>query len=115
MTAPPKSQPSFSPGRRWKIGFDVVVRTTLVLTVVVMINYLGGIFTERFYLSSQTRIKISPRTVDVLRSVTNRITVTLYYDTQDDLYPTILSPAQCVSRGEPEYFNPHGGLRARRG
>jgi len=91
MTATPKSQPSFSPGRRWKIGFDVVVRTVLVLAVVVMINYLGGIFTERFYLSSQTRIKISPRTVDVLRSLTNRVTVTLYYDTQDDLYPTIVS------------------------
>ena len=43
MTAPPKPQPSFSPGRRWKIGFDVVVRTALVLAVVVMINYLGGI------------------------------------------------------------------------
>jgi len=32
------SQPSFSPGRRWKIGFDVVVRTALVLAVVVMVN-----------------------------------------------------------------------------
>jgi hypothetical protein len=91
MTTTPKPQLSFSPGRRWKIGFDAVVRTALVLTVVVMINYLGGVFTERFYLSSQTRIKISPRTVDVLRSVTNHVTVTLYYDTQDDLYPTILS------------------------
>ncbi|HKW28433.1 MAG TPA: GldG family protein [Verrucomicrobiae bacterium] len=91
MTAQPKPQPSFSPGRRWKIGFDVAVRTALMATVVVMINYLGGVFTERFYLSSQTRIKISPRTVDVLRSVTNRVAVTLYYDTQDDLYPTILS------------------------
>src|SRR5579859_2039717 len=91
MTAHPKPQPSFSPGRRWKIGFDVAVRTALMATVVVMINYLGGVFPERFYLSSQTRIKISPRTVDVLRSVTNRVAVTLYYDTQDDLYPTILS------------------------
>jgi gliding motility-associatede transport system auxiliary component len=91
MTATPKPQLSFSPGRRWKIGFDAVVRTALVLAVVVMINYLGGVFTERFYLSSQTRIKISPRTVDVLRSMTNHVTVTLYYDTQDDLYPTILS------------------------
>jgi ABC-type uncharacterized transport system involved in gliding motility auxiliary subunit len=91
MTANPKPQPSFSPGRRWKIGFDLVVRTALVLAVVVMVNYLSGRFTHRFYLSSQTRIKISPRTVDVLRSLTNQVTVTLYYDTQDDLYPTIQS------------------------
>ena len=32
-----KSQPSFSPGRRWKIGFDVVVRTALVLAVGVVL------------------------------------------------------------------------------
>ena len=44
MTATPKPQPSFSPGRRWKIGFDVVVRTALVLAVVVMVNYLGAQF-----------------------------------------------------------------------
>jgi hypothetical protein len=55
-----KSQPSFSPGRRWKIGFDVVVRTALVLAVVVMVNYLGAQFSGRFYLSSQTRINCPP-------------------------------------------------------
>jgi gliding motility-associatede transport system auxiliary component len=93
MAANSKPLPSFSPGRRWKIGFDVVVRTLLVLSVVVMVNYLGGLFSKRFYLSSLTRIKLSPRTVDVLRSVTNHVAVTLYYDTQDpdDFYPTILS------------------------
>ena len=91
MTNRSKSQRSFTPGRRWKIGFDLVVRTVLVLAVVVMANYLGALFSKRFYLSSQTRIQISPRTVDVLRSMTNHVMVTLYYDTQDDFYPTILS------------------------
>ncbi len=91
MSAKPKSQPSFSPGRRWKIGFDVVVRTALVLAVVVMVNYLGSLFPGRFYLSSQTRIQISPRTEDVLQALTNHVTVTLYYDTQDDFYPTIVA------------------------
>lgn len=91
MAAKLKIQRSFSPGRRWKIGFDVVVRTVLVLAVLVMVNYLGGLFTKRFYLSSATRIKLSPRTVDVLRSVTNHVSVTLYYDTHDNFYPDILS------------------------
>lgn len=91
MAANPKPQLSFSTSRRWKIGFDVVLRTALVLAVVAMINYLGGLFPGRFYLSSQTRIKISPRTVDVLRSLTNHVAVTLYYDTQDDFYTTILT------------------------
>jgi ABC-2 type transport system permease protein len=86
-----KSQPSFSPGRRWKIGFDVVVRTALVLAVVVMVNYLGAKFYGRFYLSSQTQVKLSSRTLSVVHSITNRVTVTVYYDKTDDWYPTIIA------------------------
>jgi len=91
MPTDPKSQPSFSPGRRWKIGFDVVVRTALVLAVVVMVNYLGARFFKRFYLSSQTRVELSSQTLSILKSLTNRVNVTLYYDKQDDFYPTIVA------------------------
>ncbi|HEY4984054.1 MAG TPA: GldG family protein [Verrucomicrobiae bacterium] len=93
MPTVPKPQPSFSPGRRWKIGFDVVVRTALVLAVVVMVNYLSAHFFGRFYLSSQTRIQLAPQTLDILKSLTNHITVTLYYDTKDEnnFYPDIVA------------------------
>src|SRR5208337_5385156 len=91
MPTDPKSPPSFSAGRRWKIGLDVAVRTLLVLAVVVMVNYLGARFYGRFYLSSQTRIQLAPQTLDILRSLTNRVEVTLYYDKQDDFYPTIMA------------------------
>jgi hypothetical protein len=93
MPNDPKSEPSFSPGRRWKIGFDVVVRTALVLAVVVMVNYLGAHFLERFYLSSQTRVQLAPQTLDILKSLTNRVDVTLYYDTRDenDFYSDIVA------------------------
>jgi hypothetical protein len=67
------------------------MRTALVLAVVVMVNYLGGLFPERFYLSSQTRVELSSRTLDVLHSMTNHVAVTLYYDTQDDFYPTVMA------------------------
>jgi hypothetical protein len=86
-----KPQPSFSPGRRLKIGFDVVVRTALVLAVVVMVNYLGAKFYGRFYLSSQTQVKLSPRSLSVVHSITNHIAVTVYYDKADDWYPTIIA------------------------
>jgi ABC-type uncharacterized transport system involved in gliding motility auxiliary subunit len=87
-----KSQPSFSPGRRWKIGFDVLVRTALVLAVVVMVNYLGAKFFRRFYLSSQSQ-QLSTRTLSVIHSITNRVSVTAYYDTKDDdnFFPTIIA------------------------
>jgi hypothetical protein len=93
MPNDPQFQPSFSPGRRWKIGFDVVVRTALVLAVVVMVNYLGTHFFERFYLSSQTRVQLAPQTLDILKSLTNRVDVTLYYDTKDenDFYSDIVA------------------------
>jgi hypothetical protein len=84
-------QPSFSPGRRWKIGFDVVVRTALVLAVVVMVNYLGAKFYSRFYLSSQTQVKLSTRTLSVIHSVTNHVAITVYYDKTDDWYPAIIA------------------------
>ena len=91
MATHPQNQPSFSPSRRWKIGFSVVVRTILVAAVVVMVNYLGGLFFERFYLSSQTRGELSSRTISILHSLTNHVTVTLYYDRQDDFYPTVVA------------------------
>ena len=90
-----KSQPSFTPGRRWKIGIDVVLRSALVLAVMVMLNYLGARFFHRFYLSSQTNVGLSTRSLAVLHSLTNQMTVTLYYDTHDpeNFFPTLLALA----------------------
>ena len=67
--------------------------TALVLAVVLMVNYLGSRFYHRFYLSSRTQVALSSRTLAVLQTLTNQITVTLYYDThdQENFYPTILT------------------------
>src|SRR5437588_3204996 len=81
--------PSFSVSRRWRIGFDVALRSLLVLAVVVMANYLGAKFFHRFYLSAETRIELSPRTLAVLHSLTNHVNVTLYYDRRDEFLPSI--------------------------
>jgi gliding motility-associatede transport system auxiliary component len=86
-----QNKPSFSPRHRWKIGFDILARTFLVLAIVVMVNFLSAHLFRRFYLSSQTRIELSSRTESILKSMTNRVTVTLYYDKQDDFYPTIVA------------------------
>jgi ABC-2 type transport system permease protein len=89
MTAKPP--PSFSPARRWTIGCDVVMRTALVLAVVVMVNYLGAKFYSRCFLSSQTQVRLSSRSLGVVRSLTNHVAVTVYYDKTDDWYPTIIA------------------------
>ena len=91
MSNPVKSRPSFSAAGRWKTGFDVALRTVLVLAVVVLVNELGARFYHRFYLSSQTRMTLSPRTLTVLHSLTNAVTVTLYYDPKDEFYQDIVA------------------------
>lgn len=91
MATDSKTQFSFSRGRKWKIGFDLFLRTALVLAVVVMTNYLGAQFFHRFYLSPETQVRLSSRTLNILHSLTNHVTVTLYYDRKDDFYPDIVS------------------------
>jgi len=92
MSADPKSRPSFSAASRWQIGLDVALRTALVLAVVVMVNYLGGRFYHRFFLSAQTSVKLSSRTVTALHSVTNAVKVTLFFDTaSEEFYPDIVA------------------------
>jgi len=91
MATQTQPQPSFSPRRKWSIGLDVLLRTVAVLAVVIMINYLGGRYFKRFFLSSQTKIALSSRTVTVLKSLTNQVKVTLYYDKEDPLYPTLVA------------------------
>ncbi|HVU07533.1 MAG TPA: GldG family protein [Verrucomicrobiae bacterium] len=86
-----KPPASFSPRRRWKIGFDVFARTILVLAVIVMVNFLGAKFFGRFYMSSQTHVELSSRSEEIVKSVTNNVAVTLYYDKSDDFYPTIVA------------------------
>jgi hypothetical protein len=91
MSNQPKARPSFSPASRWQIGFDAVLRTLLVIAVLVMANYLAAKFSHRFYLSSQTRVALSARTVSVLHSLTNRVNVTLYFDKKAEFFPDIVA------------------------
>jgi hypothetical protein len=59
--------------------------------VVVMVNYVSRDYFLRFHASTRTRIELSPRTVGLLRSLTNHVKVTLNYDTDDShsLYATV--------------------------
>jgi ABC-2 type transport system permease protein len=104
----PKPRHSFSRASRWQIGLDKVLRTVLVLAVMVMVNYLAAQFFHRFYLSSQTRITLSSRTLTILHSITNEMTVTLYYDTRDadNFYSTLKALAD-------EYHAANGNITVR--
>jgi hypothetical protein len=89
MTVNASSKPSFSPARKWRIGFHVTLSVVVVFAVVVMVNYLSSHYSKRFYLSTQTRIELSPLTLGLLNSITNQVQVTLYYDHDERFYNTI--------------------------
>ena len=84
-------KPSFSPYRKWGIGLHVFFLMLVVLSVVVMANYISQEYYLRFHISTHNQIELSPRTVGLLRSLTNQVKVTLYYDTDDEasLYSTV--------------------------
>ena len=89
MLAQTPSKPSFSPYRRWRIGFHVCVLILVVLSVVVMANYLSRDYFLRFHLSAQSGAPLSPRTVKFLQSLTNRVKVTVYFDKSDPMYSLV--------------------------
>jgi ABC-2 type transport system permease protein len=89
MATAPKSKPSFTSHRKWGVGFDVVVRTLVVVAVLVMLNHLASVFFHRQYLSEATKAELSPRTRNFLQALTNEVKVTIYYNRDDDFYPPI--------------------------
>ncbi len=91
MATAPQPKPSFSPYRKWGLGLQVTFLVLVVLSVVVMVNYISRDYFLRFHTSTRTRLELSPRTVGLLRSLTNRVKVTLYYDSKDEqaLYSTV--------------------------
>jgi hypothetical protein len=86
MATPPASKPSFSRGRKFKIGFSIVVMIIAVFAVVVMLNYLSAQIFRRAYFSSHTRIELSTRTINLLHSMTNRVQITVYCTKDDPSY-----------------------------
>ncbi|HPC62217.1 MAG TPA: hypothetical protein PKX23_16275, partial [Verrucomicrobiota bacterium] len=74
----PKPKPSFSPYRKWGMGFHVGLVVCLVLAVVVMVNYISQTYFVRLNASSHPRNPLSPRTVNFVESITNEVKITVY-------------------------------------
>ena len=89
MALAPKSEPSFSPFRKWVIALNVGLIIAVVFGVVVMVNYLSRDYFVRLHLSTQNKVQLFPRTVKLLQTLTNSVQVTLYYDKEDPFYSTI--------------------------
>src|SRR5215510_4167168 len=85
------SKPSFSRWRKWSIGLNVILIILVVFSVVVMVNYLSRDYFTRFHLSTTSKHVLSPRTLTLLHSLTNKVKVTIYYDQNEAFYSTVVS------------------------
>jgi hypothetical protein len=84
-------KPSFSAWRKWSIGLNVVLIILVVFSVVVMVNYLSRDYFTRFHWSTTSKHELSPRTLTLLHSLTNKVKVTIYYDQNEPFYSTVVS------------------------
>src|SRR5690349_14512166 len=91
MPSEPNSKPSFSTARKWSIGFNVVLLVVVVLAVVVMVNYLSRDYFVRWQVNTMRKFELSPRTVNLVKSLTNQVKITIYYDKDEPLYTTVAS------------------------
>jgi hypothetical protein len=90
MRVAEESSPSFSPYRKWATALNVGLLVTAVFAVVVMVNYLSNDYFLRLHVSTQYKVKLFPRTLHFLQTLTNSVKVTVYYDKEDPTYNTIV-------------------------
>ncbi len=104
MASETSTSPSFSAGRKWSIGFNIVVASIAVLALVVMINYLAVRHYWRIPVSDGAQMKLSPQTTSLLQSLTNRVKVTVFFDAQqeEELYSLVSALLR-----EYNYINPN--------
>ena len=79
----PARQASFSARRKWLIGFNVAVATLALLAIVGMANYLASRYFTRIPLTARKQFSLSPQTLKVVRSITNEIKTTVFFDSRD--------------------------------
>jgi len=89
MPTPDSNSSGFSPGRRWLTVLNLFLATASVLALVVMFNYLAAGHFKRFPWADATNFKLSPQTLAVLKSLTNDVTVTIFYQRKADVYTMI--------------------------
>ncbi|MBM3876583.1 MAG: hypothetical protein FJ386_07685 [Verrucomicrobia bacterium] len=86
MTEDSPSRPSFSLSRRFGAGFNVLLGIVVMVAIIVMVNFLSARHFRRHALSGERKYVLATSTQHVLRSLTNQVKVTIYFDPEDPLY-----------------------------
>jgi hypothetical protein len=85
----PANQPSFSTGRRFGVGANVLVAVVALFAVLVMVNYLAARHYRRVHTGTRGQQPLSPQTLGVLAGLTNDVRVVVLFDRDEALYPQV--------------------------
>jgi len=121
LATPSQDEPSFSPSRRWRIACHVVASSIAVLAVVILANYVSFGWFHRFRSGSRASETLSPLSLKLVRSLTNQVKITLFYDRDEPLYSTIADLADQYHNANPRITvqsvdynrDPGAGLKVR--
>ncbi len=112
---------SFSRGRKWRIALQVAVGIVSFIALVIMFNYLSARHHTRYHWSARTDVELTPRTLTLLRAMTNEVDVTVFFAKESELYGPVTRlleeyEAQCPSlnvRLIDIYRNPLGAQKVK--
>lgn len=89
MPSPTPPPESFSPLRRLSIGASVAFSILAVLALAFMGNYLAQFHAPRFYWGSSRDYRLSPLTLEALQALTNQVRITVFFDRDHPVYPSV--------------------------
>lgn len=84
------SNPTFSAGRKWQIALHVAVAVFSFCAIVAMLNYLSARHFMRFHWSARADMELSPRTLALLGAMTNDVEITVFFDTDSEVYTPVV-------------------------
>lgn len=76
---------SFEPGRRFRIGFSVLVSVVALAAIGVMLNLVAARNQHRFDWSGANRFQLTPLSEKILSSLTNSVKITVLFSSKADM------------------------------
>jgi hypothetical protein len=102
MSAAPESpRPGFSRWRRLAIAVNVVLMAVALVGLLAMVNYLASRYFHRIPLARESRVQLSPLTLNVLRGLTNQVQLYTYFDSSDPLFSAVDDLVKEYARQSP--------------
>ncbi len=89
LTMPSSSPDSFSPRHRLLFAAGAGISTVSVVAIAVMLNYLALNYAPRFYWGASRDYQLSPLTLGALEALTNHVRVTVFFDRESPVYPSV--------------------------